>query len=184
MVKHITMEQLQAGLVDVGQSPKDKGTVAMIVARPDVDERLTPDSAEFDVSEGLLGDNWRLLGSSMTDDGSAHPDMQIAIINKRFVELIAGERDRWPLAGDQLVLDLDITHENLQTGQQLAIGSTVLEITEVPHKGCKKFAERFGKDVITFVTSDVGMNWRARGIYAKVVRAGTINVGDSVSKIG
>jgi hypothetical protein len=177
------MSELQAGLAQVGKSPKDNGTVEMIVSRPDTDTRLTPDHAEFDLSEGLVGDNWRARGSGSTSDGSAHPDMQIAIINSRFVDLIAGGREGWALAGDQLVLDLDITHENLQAGQQLAIGSTVLEITEVPHQGCKKFAQRFGQDVIRFVTSDEGLGWRSRGIYAKVVQPGTISVGDSVSKV-
>jgi hypothetical protein len=183
MVKHITTEELQAGLVQVGKSPKDHGRVEMIVARPGVEERLTPDHAEFDVSEGLVGDNWGTLGSNVTSDGSAHPDMQIAIINSRFVDLIAGGREGWALAGDQLVLDLDLRHQNLQPGQQLAIGSTVLEITDVPHQGCKKFAQRFGQDVIRFVVSDEGMGWRSRGIYAKVVQPGTISVGDSVRKL-
>ena len=155
----------------------------MIVARPAVDQRTVLDQAELDISEGLVGDGWRARGSGSTEDGSAHPEMQIAIMNSRFVDLIAGERDRWALSGDQLFLDLDLRAENLQPGQRLAVGSAVLEITTVPHTGCKKFAQRYGPDVIRFVASDEGMGWRGRGIYAKVVQAGTISVGDSVSKI-
>ena len=183
VVQHITMDILQAGLENVAQSPADNGTVEMIVSRPAEGERILPDQAEFNETDGLVGDDWRARGSSMTDDGSAHPGMQIAIINSRFVDLIAGGRERWALAGDQLVLDLDLRKSNLQAGQQLAIGSTILEITEVPHTGCKKFAERYGKDAITFVASDEGLDWRGRGIYARVVQAGTIRVGDAVSKI-
>jgi hypothetical protein len=38
-VKHLEAEELEAGLDDILQSPKDHGVVKMIVRRPDVDHR-------------------------------------------------------------------------------------------------------------------------------------------------
>ena len=39
-------------------------------------------------------------------------------------------------------VDLDLSDDNLPPGTRLAVGPTLLEITAVPHKGCKKFAAR------------------------------------------
>ncbi|HUF47626.1 MAG TPA: hypothetical protein VMM93_07385 [Vicinamibacterales bacterium] len=58
---------------------------------------------------GLVGDMWHVRPSSRSADGRAHPDMQINVMNGRVVELLAGDRARWPLAGDQLFVDLDLS---------------------------------------------------------------------------
>ena len=87
--------------------------------------------------------------------------------------LIAQEEARWPLAGDNLIVDLDLSADNLPPGTRLAIGSALLEITEVPHKGCGKFAARFGVDATRFVNSREGLRLHLRGIYARIVERGT-----------
>ena len=43
-------------------------------------------------------------------------------MNARVIELVAGQRDRWPLAGDQLYVDLDLQYENLPPGTRLQVG--------------------------------------------------------------
>ncbi len=58
--------------------------------------------------------------------------------------------------------------------------SAVIEITEVPHTGCGKFAARFGVDALKWVNSPDGRRARRRGVYAKVLRAGAIQAGDRV----
>jgi hypothetical protein len=184
MDTHLTMTELLGELTREGNSPQDHGRLEMIVCRPDIGQRLVLERAELDAIDGLVGDNWRARGSRHTDDGSAHPEMQIAIMNSRIIQAIARDRSRWPLAGDQLFIDLDISHENLPTGQRIAIGTAVLEITPYPHFGCKKFTERFGHDVIRFVNAPEAKAQRRRGVYARVVQPGTICMGDDVTKIG
>jgi hypothetical protein len=88
-MKHLTIEELQAGLETIRQSPKDAGVLKLIVRRPRENEREILESAELDTCEGLVGDNWKTRGSSRTKDGSSHPDMQLNIINSRFAALIA-----------------------------------------------------------------------------------------------
>lgn len=183
MNRHFTENELEARMAEMGQSPKDKGTLEMIVCRPDEDERLVLELAELDLTEGLVGDNWRARGSKHTEDGKAHPDSQIAIMNSRIIQLLAQDRSRWPLAGDQLYVDLDISAENLPPGQQITIGTAVLEITDMPHTGCAKFTERYGHDAIRFVNSPEGRKLRRRGLYARVLQPGTIKVGDVISKV-
>jgi MOSC domain-containing protein YiiM len=139
--------------------------------------------ATLDVDEGLIGDNWRARGYRKHTDGSPHPDMQINMMNARAAALIAGTEERWALAGDQLYVDLDLSGANLPPGTRLSIGSAVLEVTAEPHTGCKKFVSRFGLDAMRFVNSPVGRELNLRGINAKVVRSGTIRVGDAVRKL-
>jgi len=181
--KHLTMAELEAGLDEIRQSPKEEGVIALIVRRPKVDAREVLEEGELDLVEGLVGDTWKVRGSSRTTDGAAHPDMQLNIMNARVIALLACEKDRWPLAGDQLFIDMDVSSENLPPGTRLALGSAVIEVTDQPHTGCKKFAARFGLDALKLVNSPVGRQLQLRGVNAKVTQPGVIRVGDSVKKI-
>ena len=182
-MNHLDTEQLEKGLNQILQSPKEEGQLALIVCRPKVDQRQILLSAELDVEEGLVGDNWRSRGCSATEDGSAHPEMQLNIMNARVADLVAQSRERWPLAGDQLYVDLDLSDENLPAGTRLVIGEAIVEVTAEPHTGCKKFVERFGLDAMKFVNSGLGKRINLRGINAKVVQAGQISTGDLVRRV-
>ncbi|MEZ4867164.1 MAG: hypothetical protein R3C14_37920 [Caldilineaceae bacterium] len=182
-VKQLTTAELEAGLDQVRQSPQDGGALELIVRRPQTGEREILQVGELDKQVGLVGDNWQGRGSSRTADGSAHPDMQLTLMNTRMVALAAQSKERWALAGDQLFVDLDLSVENLPPGTRLAIGSAVVEVTPVPHTGCAKFVERFGADAMKFVNSPVGKELRLRGLNAKVVQPGTICAGDLVQKV-
>ena len=176
-------DALEAGLPEILASPEDEGVVKMIVRRPGVGEREVVESGELDLAEGLVGDNWRLRGSRKTDDGKAHPEMQLNLMNSRVIALVAGSRDRWPLAGDQLFVDLDLSKENLPVGTRLAMGSAIIEVTSVPHLGCRKFVARFGLEAMKFVNSRRGKKLCLRGINAKVVKPGRVSTGDRVRRM-
>ena len=180
---HLTVSRLEEGLDHVRRSPTDVGRVELIVRRPAVDEREVLEEGILDLAAGLVGDSWRIRGSSRTADGSAHPDMQLNVINARLSSLVAVDPDRRVLAGDQLHLDLDLSHDNLPAGTRLALGSAVIEVTEIPHAGCAKFRDRFGADALRFVNSPTGRELRLRGLNAKVVVAGTVREGDEVRKL-
>ena len=180
---HLSAEALTAGLEYIRRSPKDAGTVKMIVRRPATDEREVLSVGELDIAEGLVGDNWRRRGSSRTSDGSAHPDMQLNIMNSRVIDLVAASQDRWALAGDQIFIDLDLSKDNLPAGTRLELGTAVIEVTEIPHTGCKKFVARFGLEAMKFVNSGIGKKLCLRGINARVVKSGTFKVGDTGRKM-
>ena len=182
-VKHLTREELEAALDHLRKAPRNDGVVEMIVRRPRVDEREVLEEAELDPMKGLIGDSWCFRGSSKTIDGGPHPDMQINIMNSRVTALVAQEKSRWSLAGDQLYIDMDLSKENLPAGTRLAIGSAVLEVSPLPHTGCHKFVARFGVEAMKFVNSTAGKELCLRGINAKVVQAGVVRLGSTAKKL-
>jgi hypothetical protein len=181
--QHLTMEQLEARLDDIRDAPKDAGVVHLIVRRPETLEREILDEGQLDTAEGLVGDNWRARGSGQTADGSADAECQITIMNSRVTDLVAQDKDRWHLAGDQLYVEMDISRENLPPGTRLGIGDAVLEVSAKPHTGCGKFVERFGADAMKFVNSAVGREMCLRGINTWVIQQGAVSVGDVVRKL-
>lgn len=180
---HRSTKELEAQLNHILAAPEHTGRVEMIVARPDVDQRETVGSGRLSTADGLVGDNWRERGSGSTADGSADPMAQITIMNARAAQAVAGTRDRWALAGDQIYVDMDISRTNMPAGTRLRIGEAVVEISPTPHAGCAKFAKRFGKEALRFVNVGEGKAHRLRGANAFVVEDGDIAVGDRVSKV-
>jgi hypothetical protein len=177
------MEELEAGIDVILESPLDGGELKMIVRRPNENEREILVEGTLDLELGLTGDNWKTRGSSRTSDGFGHPDMQLTIMNSRSAALVAINKNRWPLAGDQLYIDINLSDKNLPHGSRLEIGEAIVEITPIPHNGCKKFTERFGIDAVKFVNSPLGKELHLRGVNAKVIKPGIIRVGDTVRKV-
>lgn len=181
-MEHLTTADMEAALDHIRASPAE-GTVELIVQRPAVDERVVLETAELNCEEGLAGDTWNQRGSKRTEDGSSHPDMQLNIMNARILALIAQSPERMPLAGDQLIVDMDLSDANLPHWTKLAIGDAVIEVTDQPHTGCAKFSQRFGVDAHRFVNSEVGKELHLRGINARVVTPGAIRQGDVIRKL-
>jgi MOSC domain-containing protein YiiM len=183
MARHMALAELENGLPEILRSPKEQGVLRAIVIRPETDARASLAKCELSPEGGVHGDNWAKGCWMSLPDGRPHPDVQVTLMNARAIALIAQEEARWPLAGDNLFVDLDLSDDNLAPGTRLAVGSALLEITEVPHKGCKKFAARFGVDATRFVNSREGLRLHLRGIYARIVERGVVAVGDPVEKL-
>ena len=172
---HLEYAALEAGLDEIRRAPHDDGKVELIVRRPAMDERETLTEAHLDEAAGLVGDDWR--------NRSADPARQVTVMNARAAALVATQRERWALAGDQLFVDLDLSGANLPPGTRLEVGSAVLEVSSAPHRGCKKFAARFGLEALRFVNSEAGYALNVRGINTRVVRGGVVRPGDVIRKL-
>jgi hypothetical protein len=179
-MRHRTVAELEPHLEHLRAAPKDDGTVRLLVVRPGVGERLILESAEIDLSVGIVGDTWSIRPARGRPDGSPDPDKQVTVMNHPMVALLADGQEQQAMAGDQVYVDLDLSEDNLPTGSWLHLGSAVLEVTAPPHRGCPKFVKAFGSEAMQFVNSPTGRALRLRGLNARVVTAGTVSVGDVV----
>ncbi|RYB91165.1 MOSC domain-containing protein [Nocardioides oleivorans] len=180
---HRSTSDLTDFLPVLDAAPQDVGVVRAVISRPGLGEREVLDVGHLDVEHGLVGDTWAARGSRRTPDGSAHPDMQLNVMSHRLVEFLAQDPAREQLAGDQMFLDLDLSHDNLPAWSELHIGGpdgAVVVVTDQPHNGCGKFIARFGKDAMTFVNGPEGKPRRLRGLCARVVRPGPVRPGAEV----
>jgi MOSC domain len=180
--RHLSQSDLQRGLPEVVASPPDAGRLVAIVVRPSAGERRELLTAALTPDGGIDGDRWVTDSIYQLDDGRPDPRNQVSLINARLLRLIAGEQEAMCLAGDNLIVDLDLSERNLPTGSRVAIGQVVLEISDLPHTGCTKFSHRYGQEARQFVNSPSGNELHLRGRYARIVAGGTIAVGGTVRK--
>jgi len=173
VLRHLTYTELEAGLPQLRCAPQERGVLEMIVRRPRSGEREVLETADLTVAAGLVGDRWALTEKRRLDE-------QVTLMGSRTIALLAQSRDRWPLAGDQLYVDFDLSAAHVPPGTRLAIGAVVIEVSAEPHTPCKKFAERYGFDAVRFVSSAVGQELQLRGVNARVVSGGAVRVGDFV----
>lgn len=173
--RHLTQAELEAGLDYIKQSPSDAGVLEAIVIRPATNERQVLDAVDVSPEGGVHGDRWVKTSKSF--------DVSVTLMNSRAAALVAQDKSRWPLAGDQLYVDFDLSEDNLPPGARLSVGEAVFEVSAKDHTGCAKFAARFGADAWQFVNSPEGARLNLRGINVKVVQAGAVRVGDSVKRL-
>jgi MOSC domain-containing protein YiiM len=177
---HRTRESLDARLPELRELGTEEGTLELIVVRPSEGDREMPETAELTIEDGLVGDRWE---AHVDADGRVHRGNQLTIASTRLLELIA-ESERWPLSGDNLLVDMGLDEVRLPAGSRLSIGGTVVvQISEEPHTGCAKFSARFGSDALRFINSPEGRELRLRGVNAHVLVPGTISTGDAVRRV-
>lgn len=180
----MTATDLASTLDHLRAAPAEEGTLTMVVRRPDRDEREVLSEAVIDVDKGLVGDNWYSRSTSRAIAEGRHRDAMITVMGSRMAELLGDTDDVRALAGDQLYVDLDISHDNLPAGSRIAIGDdVVLEVSAKPHAGCAKFKARFGEETLAFVNGKEGSRLRLRGLNASVVQGGVVRPGDVVRRV-
>jgi hypothetical protein len=165
----------QALLDLVRASPKDAGVLKFIVLRLPNEQRQTPSQAILSVEHGVGGDRWGLKTNP-------NPLMQVSVMNSRFLGAISVGSEHMTLAGDNLIVDLDLHEDNVPPGTRLRIGDVVLEVTDVPHTGCSKFERRYGKAALDLTNTPEGSAMHLRGVLARVIHGGEVRLGDTIRK--
>jgi hypothetical protein len=170
--RHLDRTALEVGLAALPAAPRDRGTLALMVARGPNGERHLPSVAELTRTNGMPGDRW-------AGDDRYGPEYQLATMNVEVARLVANGQPL-ELHGDNLFLDLDVSVDNLPVGSRLALGSSLLEVTPQAHNGCKKWVQRFGLDAMHLNRAAGYRPRRLRGLYLRVVEDGSAHVGDAI----
>jgi hypothetical protein len=179
-----TTAQLESHLDHLRAAPLGAGTLTLVVRRPSHGERELLDEGVLHAADGLVGDNWLSRATGRAVAEGRHLDAMVTVMSSRMAGLLADTDGERALAGDQLYVDLDLSHDHLPAGARFAVGDdVVLEVSAKPHAGCKKFLARFGPDAVAFVNSEEGTRLRLRGLNARVVRGGRVRPGDPVRRL-
>ena len=179
-----TTAELEAALDHLRGAPTDEGSLSLVVRRPEHATREILDEGVLDPVDGLVGDNWLSRATSRARAAGRHFDAQVTVMSSRMVHLLADSDPERVMAGDQLYVDLDLSHDHLPAGTRIAVGAhAVLEVSAKPHAGCQKFLARFGPDAVAFVNSEEGTRLRLRGLNARIVAGGVVRPGDVVRRL-
>ncbi|MEM6997250.1 MAG: MOSC domain-containing protein [Myxococcota bacterium] len=167
-----TFDELEAAWTSGPKAPVGSGSVRLIVLRRGDGEHEVASRAELSPEHGLHGDRW--------DHGPRRSlERQLTLMDVRVATLVADDRPLH-LPGDNFLVDLDLSRDTAPAGTRLKLGTAVVEVSAVPHTGCKKFKARFGEDALRWVNDPANPNRRLRGINCRIVEAGAVWVGDAV----
>ena len=167
--RHLPLAALEAGLRALPEAPRDAGRLALVVRRRADGVRETPERVRLSAEEGVPGDDW-------SRRPPRDPEAQLAVMCRDVAKLIANGQPL-TLFGDNLLVELDLSAENLPAGARLRVGGALVEVTPKPHNGCLKFHGRFGADAHRLVQAKPTRYRNLRGIYWKVVEPGEVYVG-------
>lgn len=170
---HLSLADLESGFDELADPPRGTGQLSVIVRRLADGTREMPESANLTIAEGLTGDGW-------SRRPPRDPDAQLTVMRLDIAKLIANGQTL-ALFGDNLLVDLDISQQNLPPGTRLNIGGCVVEVTAQPHTGCAKFRDRFGADALRLTTLKRVRDQKIRGIHWRVIEEGEIRVGDLIT---
>jgi hypothetical protein len=173
---HTSWDDLETRWHDLLAASPASGTIQLLVVRAGGGTHDTPSRISLDPATGIQGDRWF---AGETPD----PQTQVSLIDHRVVcTLVGGDAARWHTPGDNVVVDLDLNQAALPAGTRLRLGSAVIEISAKPHTGCHKFRARLGDEALRWVNAHPHRSRRLRGVYARIVTAGEVAVGDRVSR--
>jgi MOSC domain-containing protein YiiM len=170
--RFLPLSDLEKGLDALTGTPGDKGRVFLVVRRGEGGLREALDEAWLSPEAGIPGDAW--------DRGQRRdPEAQLTVMQADVARLIANGQPL-TLFGDNLFLELDLSAQNLPVGSRVRVGEAILEVTPMPHNGCRKFLSRFGQNALRFVSMQELRHRNLRGIYMRVVESGKVRLGDPV----
>lgn len=169
---HLPFATLVERLRALPPAPRTAGRVELVVSRPAVDERRMPARCVLSVDSGLEGDRW-------VHRENAKRASQVTVMRADVARVIANGQPL-SLFGDNLLVELDLSRDNLPDGTRLQIGTAVCAVTPKPHNGCSKFGARFGQDALLVLASEDFMTWRLRGLHVEVLETGEVSPSDRI----
>lgn len=171
----ISFDELERNWTALPPASIGSGAVQLIVLRSGDGNHATPAQASLTPDEGLIGDRWLVNEKRTVDSHISFIDSRVARL------LVGGQADRLHLPGDNFHVDLDLSEAALPVGTRLRLGTALVEISGKPHAGCKKFEARLGADALRWVNEKDRKARRLRGVYAQILSAGVVALGQAVA---
>jgi hypothetical protein len=168
-----TFDELERLWSAAGPPPAGRGSVRLIVLRTGGGAHQETSAGELSPQHGLCGDRW---GAGFSPD----PECQVTLMMITVAELLTAGELPLHLPGDNLLVDVDLSEAALPVGSRISVGEAVLEVSAVPHTGCKKFSQRFGQEALRWVNWKAHRSRRLRGANCRVIQGGRVAVGDPV----
>ena len=178
--------QLEAKWTAGSPGPRGEGRVILLVLRaspaelPKGRDKISqplhrqPDSICFTAEDGIEGDRWK----EGKDQGA-----QLSLTSLAVTKLVAGDKERWHLLGNNLVVDMDLSADALPVGTRLQLGSGEIEISALPHSPCDRYRARLGDAAHDWVADEKHESRHLRGRYAHVTRGGEVRIGDAITVV-
>ena len=152
-------------------APRGAGEVRLIVVRAGGGSHATPAEVVVTVAEGVSGDRW-VTGTIRRQS------CQVTLMSVAVAELVTAGATPLHEPGDNFLVDLDLSETGLPAGSRIRLGSALLEVTDTPHLGCRKFQARFGAEALRWVNAREHRARRLRGVNCRVVEGGVVRIGD------
>jgi len=172
-----TFDELERLHAEGERDSRGAGLVRLICVRTGGGEHETPSRVSVTVAGGVEGDRW-------VRDPERDVGRQVTLMSARVAALIASDVAPLHTAGDNFLVDLDLSTEALPVGTRLRLGTAELEISGVPHRGCRKYAARFGHDALKWANHGTTRDRRLRGVNCTVIADGAVAIGDEVTVLG
>ena len=127
--RFLSLGDLKRGLDALTETRRDMGRVFLVVRKGEGGRREAPNEVWLSPEAGIPGDAW--------DRGHMRdPEVQLTVMQADVAKLIANDQPL-TLFGDNLILELDLSSQNLPIGSRVRVGGAILEITPMPHNGCR-----------------------------------------------
>lgn len=178
----VSRSELEANMSTLTAAPKNNVPIDCICVRPDFSERHVLDKVYLSRSEGVVGDRWKRITWIYLENGESDPRIQVSLTNSRILKFISKAQQAITLTGDNFVADIDCSEANMPVGQRLKLGEAVIEVSDVYNDACKKFAVRYGGEVMEWIRDPAYRHLRLRGIFARIVQSGWVTEHDRIQK--
>jgi hypothetical protein len=183
MNEYATLQDCHDALSHIRSAPKDSGVIVQLCHRPRSGDREFPDCLHLSVENGIAGDRWPVDSWLLQPDGSPDPRIQVSILSSHVLDLCWRDRVTTPHPGDPLTVDMDLSERNLPVGTHLLVGTAVVEVSDKFNSGCVKWSSWFGAESLRWINLPELRAERLRGILCRVVKDGTVRLGDHLKKV-
>jgi hypothetical protein len=179
----VTAAELDAALPAILAAPRDTGVVRLLCARPKPNARTFPQTLTLTRAMGVADDFEASRPWLTLPDGSPDPRAQVSIISWQVLNLVWRDRDRVPHPGDNVAADMNLTAENMPVGTLLAVGTSILRISDEPNNGCVKWKVRNGRAAYDWTMHPDHHALRLRGLFCSVEQDGELRLGDTLRQL-